>query len=209
MKTIKASIRMTSIPLVLIVLSLLLPMPADATVYPTSVNFGEVELGSSSTMTLSVINTNRLAEINVSFSIDNELCGFTIDRREMSIPAGQRGLLRVNFAPGTTEECSTILRVESTAPEVIRVTLMGIGIMPKPAPVSNIVIGDFDTGIIDKQYEGQLISERINKCGKEAKNHGKFVSCVARLTNELKRKGIISEEEKDVIQRCAAQARIP
>ena len=86
---------------------------------------------------------------------------------------------------------------------------MGIGIMPEPAPLSTIVIGDFDTGIIDKVYEGQLISERIGQCAREAKKHGKFVSCVAHLTNELKREGLITEEEKDTIQGRAARARIP
>lgn len=209
MRRIKASIGITLISLVLMISSLLMPMQADAAVYPTSVDFGEVELGSSKSITLSVSNPNRLAEIHVSFSIDDGLCGFTIDRREMFIPAGQRGLLRVDFAPRTTGACSAILRVESTAPEDIRVPLTGVGIMPKPAPLSAIVIGDFDTGIIDKQYEGQLISERIDECEKQAKNHGKYVSCVAHLTNELKRAGIITEEEKDVIQGCAAQARIP
>ena len=209
MSTIEGSIKIISVFLASIVLGIFLPMTAGATVNPTSVNFGEVELGSSSTITLSVSNPNRLAEINVSFSIDGGVCGFTIDRRVMSIPAGQRGLLRVNFTPLATGRCSATLLVESTAPEVIRVSLMGVGIMPRAVPPSTIVIGDFDTGIIDRECDEGLISERINKCGNDAKNHGKFVSCVARLTNELKRNGIITEEEKDIIQGCAAEAKIP
>ena len=90
-----------------------------------------------------------------------------------------------------------------------RVPLMGIGIVPTPPPPRTIMIGDFDTGTVDTLYEGQLISERIEQCAREAKNHGRFVRCVAHLTNDLKREGIITEEEKDAIQECAARARIP
>jgi hypothetical protein len=80
---------------------------------------------------------------------------------------------------------------------VQRVPLMGIGIMPKPAPLSTIVIGDCNTGITDKNCEDKLISKRIAECAKEVKNHGKFVSCVARLANELKREGIITKEDQN------------
>lgn len=209
MKTIKGSVRIISISLALIVSGMLFPMLARASVHPDVVDFGEVVVGSSSTITLSVTNPNPTLEIDVSFSIVGGACGFAIDRREMSIPSGQRGLLQINYAPRDLGACSAILQVESTGSEVIPVPLRGIGVAANPAPPSTIVIRDFDTGIIDNLYDGQLISQWIADCADKAKNHGKFVSCVAHLTNELKREGIITEEEKDVIQGCVAQARIP
>jgi len=210
MKTIKDSVRTIAISLVLIVSGMFLPMLTSASVSPAFVDFGEVIVGSSSTRSLRVTNTNAVP-IEVTFSIPRNGCGFSINSRPLSLgvdDVDKSGLIQVIYAPRDLGPCSAMLYVTIIG-SVQRVPLMGIGIMPKPAPLSTIVIGDFNTGIIDKQYEDQLISARINECAKEVKNHGKFVSCVARLINELKRDGIITEEEKDTIQGCAAQASIP
>jgi hypothetical protein len=72
-----------------------------------------------------------------------------------------------------------------------------------------IVIGDCDTGLPDRLYKGKLLSEWIEECALGAANHGKFVSCVAQLTNEAKKAGVITGSEKGIIQSCAAQADIP
>lgn len=72
-----------------------------------------------------------------------------------------------------------------------------------------IVIDGCDTGVIDYEYEGQLISEWIDDCAMDAKNHGKFVRCVAHLGKKLKKAGIITGKEKGAIQRCAARSGIP
>ena len=48
----------------------------------------------------------------------------------------------------------------------------------------------------------------FNQC-LPAKNHGQFVSCVAKLTNSLKKQGLITGAEKGEIQSCAAQADLP
>jgi hypothetical protein len=42
-----------------------------------------------------------------------------------------------------------------------------------------------------------------------ASNHGGFVSCVAHLTNDLKKSGVITNQQKGDIQSCAGGARIP
>ncbi len=57
--------------------------------------------------------------------------------------------------------------------------------------------------------DGCTISDRIDHCAAGAGNHGGFVSCVAHLTNDLKKAGIITASQKGAIQSCAAQARIP
>jgi hypothetical protein len=73
-----------------------------------------------------------------------------------------------------------------------------------------VVIGDCDSGVVNLLFDdGCTISDLIAECADDAGNHGQFVSCVAHLTNDLKKDGFISGREKGAIQRCAAQADIP
>ena len=65
-----------------------------------------------------------------------------------------------------------------------------------------ISIDGCETGVNDQLYNSQFISELIGQCAVNAKNHGNFVSCVAKLTNELKKAGVISGKEKGAIQSC-------
>ena len=57
--------------------------------------------------------------------------------------------------------------------------------------------------------KGYSLADEIAMCAKSAGNHGKFVSCVSHMTNDLKKDGIITGKEKGAIQSCAAQANIP
>jgi hypothetical protein len=76
--------------------------------------------------------------------------------------------------------------------------------------LSTLVIDGCDTGVRDQLLDdGSLISEKIAECAAGAHNHGQFASCVARLTNDLKRADIITGQEKGAIESCAAQADIP
>jgi hypothetical protein len=209
MKLMKGPIRTMSVLSILTILGVLTPMITNASVSPTFVDFGEVEIGSLSTRTLLITNTNNVP-IDVTFSIVGDECGFSVNLRSLFLEANGRGLVEVSYAPYEANSCSANLIVEmARARSLERVPLTGIGIVPPPPPPTTIMIGDVDTGIMDTLYEDQLISERIEQCAREAKNHGQFVSCVAHLTNDLKREGIITEEEKSTIQRYAAQARIP
>ena len=81
-------------------------------------------------------------------------------------------------------------------------------------PVSNlsstVVIDGCDSGVSNTLFQtGCTISDVIAQCAVNAKNHGKYVSCVARQTNSLKRSKIITGRQKGAIQSCAAQANIP
>ena len=53
---------------------------------------------------------------------------------------------------------------------------------------------------------GCRISDQIADCAVGAGNHGGFVSCVAHLTNDLKKSGVISGSDKGAIQSCAGHA---
>jgi len=73
-----------------------------------------------------------------------------------------------------------------------------------------VVIDGCDSGVANTLFEdGCTISDEIAECAEGAKNHGKFVSCVSKLTNGLKKDGLISGKEKGKIQKCAAQSDLP
>jgi hypothetical protein len=73
-----------------------------------------------------------------------------------------------------------------------------------------VVLDACDTGVSNTVFpSGCTISDLIASCAEGARNHGKFVSCVAHLTNDLKTAGTITGRQKGAIQSCAARADIP
>ncbi|HEY0554785.1 MAG TPA: PA domain-containing protein [Thermoanaerobaculia bacterium] len=75
---------------------------------------------------------------------------------------------------------------------------------------ATVIIDGCNSGVANTTFPtGCRISDQINDCAVGAGNHGGFVSCVAHLTNDLKKSGVISGSDKGAIQSCAGQARIP
>jgi hypothetical protein len=74
-----------------------------------------------------------------------------------------------------------------------------------------VIIGDCHSGVYDQILSGTgyTMSEFIDECAAGATNHGDFVKCISKQTNEWKSSGLISGEEKGAIQACAANADIP
>ena len=56
---------------------------------------------------------------------------------------------------------------------------------------------------------GCTTADLVKNCSVGATNHGAFVSCVAGLTNDLKKAGFISGNDKGSIQSCAGGAALP
>ena len=96
-----------------------------------------------------------------------------------------------------------------------QIVVAGLALLVSVAQIemiaSNVTIDGCDTGVVDVVVtdDGGSISDLIDECAASAKNHGHFVSCVAHLTQVLKKAGVISGAEKGAIQSCAAQAQIP
>jgi hypothetical protein len=68
-----------------------------------------------------------------------------------------------------------------------------------------IVIGGCNTGVINQLFEdGCTMQDLTNECLINARNRG---GCVASLTNEWKKQGLITGKEKGSIQSCAAKAK--
>jgi len=63
--------------------------------------------------------------------------------------------------------------------------------------------------IHDTLENGSTIADLVAECSADATNHGQFVSCVSHVTNDLKKTGTITGQQKSAIQKCAAQADIP
>ena len=75
---------------------------------------------------------------------------------------------------------------------------------------ATVVIDSCDSGVTNTLFpSGCSLADRLADCAAGVKNHGKYVSCVARLTNTLKREGLITGRQKGKIQSCAAKADIP
>ena len=69
---------------------------------------------------------------------------------------------------------------------------------------ATVVIDGCDSGVANTlSSEGCTISDEIAKLSSDSTNHGKFVSAVAHYTNELKKDGVISGQQKGAIQSCA------
>ena len=69
-----------------------------------------------------------------------------------------------------------------------------------------IVINECYSGVKNHLFDdGCTMSDLIADCADGANNHGKFVSCVAHLTNDWKKEGLIRGNDKGAIQSCAAK----
>lgn len=55
----------------------------------------------------------------------------------------------------------------------------------------------------------RTVSDFVADCAEAASNHGQFVSCISHVTDDLKKNGIITGQQKGALQRCAPQADIP
>ncbi len=74
----------------------------------------------------------------------------------------------------------------------------------------NILIDDCETHVGNVIFEdGCAMADLIASCGDGAQNHGEYVRCVADLTRDWRRSGLISPRQQGRVQRCAARADIP
>ena len=56
---------------------------------------------------------------------------------------------------------------------------------------------------------GCTTSDYVMACSKNAKNHGHFVKCVNEFSKSLQDYAFVSGDQKDQLQSCAAQAKLP
>ncbi|MFC1591314.1 hypothetical protein ACFL43_02195 [Thermodesulfobacteriota bacterium] len=69
-----------------------------------------------------------------------------------------------------------------------------------------IIIDGCDSAVANEAFaDGCRMADLIGQCADGANNHGKFVRCVAHLTNDWKNDGLLTGEEKAAVQSCAAR----
>lgn len=75
---------------------------------------------------------------------------------------------------------------------------------------STVIVGACDSGVGNTDLTaGCTIGDEIGRCLSDAGNHGQFVACVAHLTKDLKKDGVISGAAKGEIDSCAGQSSLP
>jgi hypothetical protein len=75
---------------------------------------------------------------------------------------------------------------------------------------TTVSIAGCDTGVPNALLQqGCTLADQIAECATTAASHDAFVSCVAHLTNALRKSGVIDQNQKGRIQRCAAQSDLP
>ena len=73
----------------------------------------------------------------------------------------------------------------------------------------HIVIDGCDTYVNNQVIDGYFMQSIIEQCAIGAKNHGKYVSCVAHTCEGWVELGLITQSDQDAILACAAQSGIP
>jgi hypothetical protein len=170
-------------------------------------------VGSSSTIPLRITNTGSSTLI-LYFQYENNSCNFSWPPQELVIQPGDTVEVEISWAPAEGSEgttCSDTLTVIYARDlyETVLVTGKAVDASgPARNPPGMILIGERDTGVVDRPYEGKLISELIRECEADQTNRGRFVSCVSSLTDELKEAGVISGKEKGALQSSAAKAKL-
>jgi hypothetical protein len=84
----------------------------------------------------------------------------------------------------------------------------------RPEYEPDVSIDDCETGVENRDFDnGCSMNDQIDECAEIAEGRiftrGRFVSCVALLTNGWNRDGLIDKNDKGAIQRCAAQSDLP
>jgi hypothetical protein len=217
MTVLKRHLMVLSIFLAFIAWGVFFPSLTNGSILLETADFGDVAVGSTSAIPLHITNTGSSTLI-LYFRYENYSCNFSLPRQEIVLQPGKIVDVEIRWTPSEGSEgstCSDILKViygrdlyETVLVTGRAVEAGGPDHEPDKDVNRRIVIGERDTGVVDRLYEGRLISELIDDCAAGVKNHGQFVRRVSDLTNKLKKAGIISGKEKGAIQRCAAQANI-
>ncbi len=223
----KMVVRILSIALALLFLSIFFPALSKADISVESpenpINFGDVAIDSQKTITLGIKNendpnaVNRIA-ITLFFRLETgnlepgDTCGFSFDVKAMpqSVDAGEIGYVDVTYKPPELGTCSEsvylIVLWTGGGYGNLAVPLEGRGV---PSAPSTVFIDGQDTGVENRLHEEQTISERLEKCSENAKNHGQYVRCVALMARMLRKAQVLTEEEGQTIMKAAAHANIP
>jgi hypothetical protein len=79
--------------------------------------------------------------------------------------------------------------------------------------IKGVIIDGCDSGAENRTLPAstgyRFLHEMVDQCAASAKNHGQFVKCVNHTAKDLRDAGFITQDDRNGLQRCAAQADIP
>ncbi|MCH7994976.1 MAG: hypothetical protein IIB57_11115 [Planctomycetes bacterium] len=77
---------------------------------------------------------------------------------------------------------------------------------PESSVGETIVINGCETRVVNQVFDdGCTMVDELANCAEELRNHGAYVSCVARVANSWRRDGMISDDEHGRVVSCAAK----
>jgi hypothetical protein len=220
----KRSLTVLTILLAFIAWGVFFPSITTGSVSPETADFGDVAVGSTGSIPLEITNTGSdTLLINLRWK-NNNSCDFRLLKHgsedlqptsEIQLNPEKSLTVDMSWTPAERSEgttCSDTLKIVNGNGELLEtvpVTAKAVAAGDPPKnPNGTIVIGEHDTGVVDRLYDGRLISEWIGECAAGARNRWRFVRCVSALTNELKKAGVITCQDMRAIQRCAAQVKL-
>ena len=71
--------------------------------------------------------------------------------------------------------------------------------------LETLKIGNCDTGVASSLATGQMLHANVDACAASATNHGQFVSCMTKVTNDAKKSGLLSGSQHGAVMSCAAR----
>jgi len=212
----KMVVRVLSISLALVFLGMVAPCLSKASISVESpdnpIKFGDVAIDSQKTISVGIKNQNLGDPITIYVRLaSGDTCGFSFDvnAQNQQVPAGEIGYVDVTYKPSDLMECLgslIVLWYGGGGFGNLPVPLEGMGV---PSAPSTVVIDGQDTGVENRLYEELTISERLEKCSENAKNHGQYVRCVALVARKMRKAEVLTKEEGQTIVKAAAHANIP
>jgi hypothetical protein len=129
-----------------------------------------------------------------------------------------QGFVRL-YAPGAVEPGSSISHFDTVAtPSLLMEPFITDGLQSSrnldltPSLMLDIgwgletlKIGVCDTGVPSVLRTGQMLHANVDACAAGAKNHGQFVSCMNKVTNDAKNRGLLSGTQHGAITSCTAR----
>jgi hypothetical protein len=191
------SIKRSLILLSIFSIFMIVPNPSDAEVYPEQYDFGYVEVGSMQTTSVLIKNISG-PEIPLSVSLLGDTCGvFSVVTSPVPMTVAENTTveIQIGYSPSSSEQCSAEFHIYTdVSPGALAsdiVTLTGTGDEPQAQN--------------DELVNGEQLVDVDCPCDDNWKNHGQYVSCVARAAKEALLGELITQEERGAIVSAAAK----
>jgi len=73
--------------------------------------------------------------------------------------------------------------------------------------IETLKIGACDSGVPSVLATGQMLHANVDACAVGAANHGQFVSCMTGVTNDAKKRGLLTGAQQGAVMSCAGRGR--